>query len=468
MYCQQCGTKCSESAVFCTNCGTRLHNTQTAAPQNNSSTVNTSNNANVQFRTAVKYSSNPVLNEIKKLAASPLMIITAIAFSLMIIFYISNSEAISVDFVGYVRLLLEESGSLDYDSITGLEIIEDLFSSAARIFAFIIMIPDIVIATGLWITVCSAFNKADDSMSVSGLKAIRVITTISLVLTIIGMCLYILGSLSIIINVNKLAEKVPFLLILLLLVILAAIIFRIYCLSKMNELIDGFKYAIEAKYPANVSPFVAILTFISGGGYVLSALVGIGAGGDASTWCGAIAFIGFGLLILRYRSTMAPMRILSATETETTETETDGSSSEENQIGSITVQNDIMSRLKPYHKYIGLAIVIPVVALIIFLVSSSTAPGIDKDIVGKWQYGDSREQVMEFKRNGVYIGNKGTEHEEVGTYTAQDGVISVKIDGEVTDREYRVLDSDVIQIYRSYLTSNWQREYRWETLYRVD
>ena len=49
-----------------------------------------------------------------------------------------------------------------------------------------------------------------------------------------------------------------------------------------------------------------------------------------------------------------------------------------------------------------------------------------------------------------------------------DGVITVIIDGGINEINYEVIDSDKIKVERSYITSDWERKYRWETLYRVD
>ena len=120
---------------------------------------------------------------------------------------------------------------------------------------------------------------------------------------------------------------------------------------------------------------------------------------------------------------------------------------------------------KKYFKFIIGGLV--AIGVIVFVITS-TSSKIDEDLVGKWAYGDNLQYRTEFKRNGVVINNKGTEYEETGTYTAEDGIISIKIDGDEGELEYRVVDDDMIQIYRSYTDSNWETKYRWESFYRLD
>lgn len=499
MYCTQCGTKNNDSAAFCGNCGTRLADNKMSSPQSNSDSVNvnTTNTVKMPVRTAKTFSKNPVLNEIKKLAASPLMIITAVAFSLMVIFYISNAEAVGVDFLGNIRYILDEVGPLDYDTRASLVMLEELFGTASRMVAVVIMIPDIVVAIGIWITVGSVFNQSEDKMSVSGLTAIRVVNTISLVLSIIGTGLYVVSVSMIVIKAFEVFKEygdvglAPFIMIFVLLLLLAAMIFRIYCLNKMNDLVDRVKYVINSRCPVYLPVFVAVMTFITGCYYVLLALMGMGAGGSASTWCGAIAYLGFGEIILIFNKKMDLMRRLSVNESvyasntsslSSSASASNASASSDSVLQSnnsidkesaVSNNNSVVENnmdtvalfFKKYFKFIIGGLV--AIGVIVFVITS-TSSKIDEDLVGKWAYGDNLQYRTEFKRNGVVINNKGTEYEETGTYTAEDGIISIKIDGDEGELEYRVVDDDMIQIYRSYTDSNWETKYRWESFYRLD
>lgn len=449
MYCPQCGTQNDDSAAFCGNCGEKLSGgvNQTTTAQNSSSTAQTI------VKPAVKYSSNPVLNAVKKLALSPLCLIAAVAFSLMVLFYISNAEVIGVNAMGIVRGVLEEAGVFTSDISAALS----LLNGTARVFAFIVMLPNIIIAIGIWITLYSAFDKNKDSVSISGLGVIRVVISVITVLTVLSAVAYVILSLISFSKIKELGATLPPLIFFVMLLILGVMIFRIFCLVKMKEIVDSFRYTISYKTPDVPSSFVAIISFISCGGYTIFALMQ----GALSNWCGAAAFLCFGLLIIKYRATMKELQSIARTFLYD---EDNGEASSNN---AAVMQNDANNKLT---RGVAVFVVIATVAAIIIGFSfTHTAPGIDKQLVGEWQYGDTDEHVLEFKRNGVYIGNSGTEYEETGTYTATDGVITLLIDGEINEIRYKIINSDKIQIEREYIDySTWERKTKWETLYRVD
>jgi len=438
MYCPQCGTQNDNSAAFCGNCGTRLTNTVSQ------STVGSISRPSL----------HPVMSAVKKLALSPLCLIAAVAFSLMIFFYISNAEVISVSVMGVLRGVLDEAGALTSDVSATLSMLNGL----ARFFAFIVMIPDIIIAIGIWITIYSAFDNSKKSMSISGLGAIKTVISVVFVFNILSVVSYVIFSLISFSKITQAGATLPILVFFVMLIILSVMIFRLYCLNKMKELLDSLRYTISRKIPDVPSSFVAIISFISCGGYVILALIQ----GALSDWCGAVAFLCFGLLINKYKTVMQELQRIARTFADE-ENDNEGSIAD----NTVVIQNETKN-ISSIKRVAVFGIIVAVVAAIIAFSSTYTAPNIDKQIVGKWQYGSNEEAVTEFKRNGTFIGNPGTEYEETGTYTAMDGVITVIIDGEINEINYEVIDSDKIKVERSYITSDWERKYRWETLYRVD
>ena len=74
---------------------------------------------------------------------------------------------------------------------------------------------------------------------------------------------------------------------------------------------------------------------------------------------------------------------------------------------------------------------------------------------------------MQFKENGVYIGNEGTDKEERGTFTTENVVIYITIDGEEYECNYRVINDDRIEIERKFYNSNWKAYYEYVEYYRV-
>lgn len=454
MYCPQCGTQNDNSAAFCGNCGTKLSDYNGNSV---SSSQNAANTIHTNFRPTVKYSSDPVLNEMKKLAVSPLMIITALAFSLMIILYISNAEAVGISVMGYLRGALETAGIYELKSTLSA------LNAASRLLTTLVMLPQIIIAVGIWMTVYSAFNKTNDTLSISGLKTIRVINVITLILNIVATIAYFCGGMWLLSKINESIGKVPFLIVFVLLIVFAILIFEIFYVKKIIDFIDCIIYSIQRKIPFVPSRFIGVMMFIGGGAYAMLAFMVSGS----QNWFGAITYICFGLIIFSYVSKMCYLRdnLKAFTGNKTESEQVDANENQKENFSS--AQNVGESSIANTKK---LAIVGIIMAIIIAVVVAMTytAPGVDKALVGKWQYGSSEEATFEFKRNGVFIGNAGTEYEETGTYTVSDNVVYTTIDGEITEHEYRIISSDKIQIEREYIdTYNWERKTKWETLYRV-
>ncbi len=446
MYCPQCGTQNDNSAAFCGNCGTKLSDYNGS---NASSSQNAANIVHTNLRVTAQYSDNPLLNEIKKFIVSPLTLITALAFSLMIIFFISNAEMTGISVMGYIRNVLNvvDNDALRY--VTAVPI------GIYRFFAVIIMLPNIIIAIGIWKTIYAASDKKNNSLALSGFRIIKIMNVISIILNSVSLLFFFSYSIHLFSTVYKANKSLITLVAVICIMIMAIYVMNIILYKKANDIIYCVEYSVYRKIPSHdANIFVAVMAFINCGCYVFLGLFGGNVFDSFYTWCGVIAYVGFGVLFLRYKNKM--VQITDSFRTFNSE-----------EADDCNTENISVCRCFD-KKYVIFAIAAVAVACIIAKAANYTAPGVDKALVGKWQYGSNEEAVTEFKRNGTFIGNAGTEYEEIGTYTANDGVITVIIDGEINEINYQVIDSDRIKVERSYITANWERKYRWETLYRVD
>lgn len=465
--CPRCGIQNDDSSIFCENCGAKLgaYNNSASSAQNPANTVHTN------FRPGVRYSRNPVINEIKKIATSPLMIISALALSLMIIVNISGSEAIGVSVMGYLKEAFETVGIYELKNVLSV------LNGVSRFFIILGMLPHIITAVGICMTIYSAFDKTNDMLSVSGLKAIRVVNSIILVLNTLSTISFFFGGIWLLSKINEVMGKLPFLIVFVMLIAFAIMLFEIFYVKKIIDFIDDVISSIQSKMPIVPSRFIGVMMFICGGAYAILALMFSGS----QNWFGAITYICLGLTIFSYVNKMCYLRdrfkIFTENKSESEQVNISGDQSKvvsniqnvnANQIKVVSnIQEVGQSSLYDTKKIAIAGIILAVIVAIVATMMTYTAPGVDKDIVGKWSYGDSSGMTLQFKRNGVFIGNEGTDYEEKGTYTADDGVIYIVVDGNTTDHEYKVIDSDEIQIYRSYIASNWERKYYWQTLYRV-
>lgn len=456
MYCPQCGAQNDNSAAFCGKCGTNLSDYNRS---NTSSTNSVASTANLKFRPTIRYSKNPVLNEIKKLACSPLMLIATLAFSFMIVLSISNAEVIGTKVLGYLRSTMSFAGMYELQSAISV------LNGVSKFLAFLVMLPQIIIAIGIWLTIYSAFDKTKDNLSVSGLNAVRVINIITLIMNIILTVAYFCGGMWLISKASESMINVPFSIIFVLVAVFAILVFRIFYVKKTINFIDCIIYSVKEKTPVAPSKFIGVMMFICGGAYAVLALTDSGT----QNWLALVTYLCFGISIFSYVGKMCYLRdnYKAILENEPIEEQIGINGNQELNDSVFQSPNSNTSSTNNKKNYI---VAVAALAAIIAIVTAMTytAPGIDKDIVGKWQYGSNEEAVTEFKRNGTFIANAGTEYEEVGTYTAKDGVITVVIDGSINEINYEVIDSDRMKVERSYVTSNWERKYRWETLYRID
>ncbi|MBQ7976550.1 MAG: zinc-ribbon domain-containing protein [Clostridia bacterium] len=467
MFCPQCGAQHEDDAVFCSKCGTQLNPTTEKSsasyptPQYRQPSVFDGFANTYNSYANRKLSSIPTIDAFKKLCLSPIALIAVISFTLMVLMNLSKAEVVGV--------LIQDAVStfVDVFSTSLWENVLDVIESSYMFTAILINLPDILTAVGMWMLVYSAALKSD-TMSSSGLGLIRVMNTISIVLTAIVLALsaVICFALFSLFGFSNAAEFFFAALIL-----LGGTGFRLFYLIKVNDSIDCIRYAVDRHIPTvGLSSLVTVMCFVTGIFSVANVFTDLGDIeylsdlASSTNMFTAIAYICFGILILQYKRSMEPLRHISANQ------QSEGSvnySYQENYHYQETYKSSESNFVNKALFYgIGCIVFVIVIVAVAIIHAASNSSDIDQRIVGKWRYNSNAEAIMEFKSNGVYIANEDTEYEETGVYTTEDGVIAIMIDGEESERNYRVINSDNIQIERSYWGGmDWETE--WVDLYKV-
>ncbi len=438
IFCSQCGTQNDVSSAFCKNCGNRLHSEPVqSAPSATYTAAQTE---------APKPKIPPVTNAIRTMVLSPFALITAIAFTLMIFFYISDADIFMSTVMGELRSALSQAGLYTSE----MELVTKAVSDLTSFVAVIAMLPSIVIAIGMWCIVYAATEKNKRTLSTAGLTTIRTVALIEFIFAIIGVVGYVVVCGDALLKISKYGaqDMISPIVIFVLILVLAALIFRAYVFHKTKELMDALKY--NFRYPGSpVAPsiFMAVMSFISFGVYLISAL----SEGAKSDWCAAVAFFGFGFLIIKFGSKMNELQ-LEARNFREEDVQTD--------YGAVY---KAPSTKTPANTAIVVTIVLVVIAAIVGFSFFYTPPNIDKDLIGEWEHETDLEAGAIFKRNGTCILNVDSDEEEKGTYTAKDGTLTLIIDGDEYTMNYRIIDEDKLQITKTTIYS-----YEQEIFYRVD
>lgn len=484
-FCTHCGTELNPGAAFCSKCGTPVGGAPTpkkAAAGNDGAQLakDAVQNATATVRKRLQASctaSHPVIAAIKKLMISPLGLLAAISFSLMLILTINNAGTL----VNTILKAIPEAADL-FSSLgsAGSSILSTL-RSGARLITLLISLPDIVIAVGIWMTVYAAF-EVKNTISTAGLRVIRVVNTIQLIFTIILTFSYIVLAIEGMSATKEYYGKVPFLTGLLFVVVLVFFIFRAYCYVQADCLLRALTDAIEGPQQMMISPFMGIISFVAGGAYLLQALTAEG-GAAAIAWFGAIANICFGIWVMQYRKSIGAItaetcagysKKAAAAQSAEAAVSAGADTPDEDAEEGVTRLSYQVDAGDEQAEGAGsgmskkvLAIAGAAIAAVILLAALfSGGSGGDKRLVGKWRFNSNEDAVIEFKRNGTYINNAGTEYEERGTYRTEDGVIYVTIDGEEVEYNYRMDDSDTLEIEREYW-SGWNWSSKWVEFWRV-
>ena len=302
MFCPKCGKQNSETSAFCVACGQKLTSTEQPMQQPVQQPIYQQppvqqpiyqqppvQQFQPQYAPAERpFSSNHILNELKRFAASPFVIIAVILFTLSIVITIATAS----DSVLGMLYMIE-----DYVEIPELDEIIDGIDDAVTLIAFITMIPSIVIGIGLWVTVGTALNKNSDTMATGGLTTIKVMNIISIVFTSISIALVVFYITHI--ASNDIYGVVPPIVYSILVAIVLALGLRIFYLAKVNSTLNSFIYSVRSAYPSyGASLFVAVMCFIIGGFSALSMFFDF----NLASLLSAVATIFFGVIIIQCRS----------------------------------------------------------------------------------------------------------------------------------------------------------------------
>lgn len=325
-------------------------------------------------------------------------------------------------------------------------------------FTILSLLPQIAIAVGLCMTIYSTFTRGSNRPSSAGLKVVKIVCAISFISSVVSLVLCILGEL-IWIGVQAASDEPQAawtLIIILYAIVLAIVAFVVFYRKKILDTVNSGINIIEDNAQVRPSRFVAVMCFITCGCNIITAFTG-----GISEWLSAVANLCFGLLIYRF----IPI-VLSSYKSRLL-------FKEENADDTVTIPSEPStsehtSSPKPKRNtLIALGAVVVVVIGVIIWAFSSAAPGVDKQLVGTWEYENNDESQLIFKRNGSCTSNPGTGYEEIGTYTANGETLTIVSDGEINEFEYRLVDDDVLQIKRTHYTSSWETYTSWDKFYRV-
>lgn len=285
MYCQNCGTQNDDSVNFCMNCGAALQRAQPFA----------------QPSCAPEESSQRALREQAK---SPLFLAGGIIFSTALLFQLISAvlgKGGLMNFVDtYMAMALKYGG---YEAGRYLSELQDaigMIGGGMTVGAIIGMIPDILLAVGIWMTFAAAKNP-HGAMSTTGLTIIKVVTIVQMVFCCIGLLALAAGEVIVMIAVTAYAdEALPiFLVLLFLLVVLAVfeILYYIKLIGTVNSMVSAVR---QGQGGRNVSLYVAVICFFAGAWCLVTSFSG-NAFGILGGLCRTASWIIFGIYLIMYR-----------------------------------------------------------------------------------------------------------------------------------------------------------------------
>lgn len=251
MYCQRCGTVNPDSNSFCICCGAPMYNNvpvAAPAPQRSDSTM-----------------AQKVRDTLKSLATSPLLIIAAACYTLLLVVNLFLSD--SLFDMGSIYQMFREMG-MPYQDINAMTSGMYTYYMVGLVIG---MIPSILIAIGMWITVGSGANRRNRNMTTSGLTMIQVIQIIMTVLGGLAILLVLLALIMLSSFVTRYAEEASIILAICGAIIVAAGAFMIFYNIKIITTIGKIKKSIRTNTPnSKVGLFVAVMMIISGAFSALS------------------------------------------------------------------------------------------------------------------------------------------------------------------------------------------------------
>lgn len=282
MFCPNCGMQNVDNALFCKNCGKSLKVSETTENVNEEKVEQTNYSYQPYQETEKVYSPNPVVNAIKKVASSGMVLTANILYTVataslpLFLFIIAMTLKAQAIMLGEV-----------YDI--------DALATTITIFGFIAMIPNIITLIGMWQIYAAGKNIKQPGMKVIGFTTNKIVTIIKTVLNIIlyggATFIYLIGTIimfgfsaSLDFEMEGVsgaeAEMIQALLpsiylivtVVLAIILIVDIILRIKTLSTIDVVKNS---AIRGRKTGKVSMYLIVMLFVSGGFYCISGLVAL-------------------------------------------------------------------------------------------------------------------------------------------------------------------------------------------------
>lgn len=339
MFCTRCGAQNPEGTRFCTNCGAALDEVRPPIQPPVQPPVQPACQPPVTYGQPVfvPEQEHPVVAEVKRFACSPLFLAAVILFSLSILFSVIAQFTAGDEIAALITRGWEWSenvfGELDVEGLGNLgEFMDsvDFKSSLQSGQAFSLPVFEILTAVGLWLIFAAGRKRTTPGISPTGLKLVKTVTTISFVLSMVGLALGTLSLIAVAVVFGVKGREIPwpsellrifsassddlYRILLVIFIVLAAamLISLIFTALYYGKLIKSMGTALNTAatgVPSDrISVFAAILTILSG----VSALSGITSLVEylpdpmmiLSSLAGGVASILFGVVMLKYRTRM--------------------------------------------------------------------------------------------------------------------------------------------------------------------
>ena len=350
-FCSNCGAQANDGAAFCTACGASLSTQASASSMSSTGSFGQTQQAPGAWSPAPQYQPqyqptyavqplSPAIGVLKRIAASPLFLVATILTTLGVLLRFISSLTGGIDIASIMNALYQNGviGYWDYMEfldtyryseiyplINGLNILSTLIS----------LVPIILVAIGLWLIFGAGASKSRADFSTTGLTMVKVINIINLVFECIGYGIGMIAVVVMMIGVSaassyassyssyygygydyaETAVGVSIGVIAICAVILIAVaVFRIIWYVKINKSINAATVtARTGNGNMNASTYVGVFCFIGAGcgfiGFIFSLVTYITALSIITSLCSIATSILFGIVIFKYRSSMARLAV---------------------------------------------------------------------------------------------------------------------------------------------------------------
>lgn len=356
MFCENCGVSLEGNTLFCPNCGHRItttgQNPKNDAPLQDEtvSTVKPNENADTAkpvstlqtavpsgqpaapiassyatgSRSPLQSSGSAVIDAVRRLAASPLYLIAAIAATLAPVLSVIGAVS-AVSKLGGDLNAIFNNYSYDYSfdpEIAG--IVQNAATTTSIVVLAISMIPVILLISAIWTNYISAGNR-EKPMTTAGLSIIKGVLIAALVGIglVVLLCLFVMimtiglsGALTQSMEysfseysgeINEANWLVVPVVIAMMAISCGILALVIVYYAKLIQTVNTVTFTIRTGTPSDrVSSFAAVMLFISAffstismiSGFFTSVFLGL------AELCSAVALVCFGMLIFKYRDQM--------------------------------------------------------------------------------------------------------------------------------------------------------------------